>query len=116
MRLGLVLMLVVAVVGSGQAEPPAILDAEELRAVIVEGDGDTVEVWIALPANVVADSVEVQLAGRVVAVRARDDAGRVLRSRPLQLREAVVEDGATAHSAGPWLVVELHKDLTPPPF
>jgi hypothetical protein len=117
MRLGLFLMLVVAVVGAGQAtEPPAIPDADELRAVIVENEGDTVEVWIALPANVDAGSVEVQLAGRVVAVRARDVAGRLLRSPPLHLREPVVEDGATAHSAGAWLVVKLRKDLAPPAF
>ena len=116
MRLAVVLMLGVAVVTGGAAEPPAIPDGEELRAVVVESDDDLVEVWIALPANVAADSVEVQLAGRVVAVRARDDTGRLLRSSPLQLREAVVEDGATAHSAGPWLVVELRKDRTPPPF
>ena len=115
MRLGLLLMMAVAVVGEA-SEQPAVPDAEELRAVIVENDGDTVEVWIALPANVAADSVEVQLAGRVVAVRARDDMGRALRSAPLKLREAVVEDGATARSTGPWLVVELQKDVRPPPF
>ena|SRR5688572_26929225 len=117
MRLGVVLMgVVTAVVAARATEPPALPDAEQLRAVIVESDGDTVEVWIELPANVAADTVEVQLAGRVVAVRARDDTGRPMRSPPLQLREAVVEEGATAHSAGPWLVVELQKDPTPPPF
>ena len=81
---------------------------------IVENEGNTVEVWIALPAGVDPGSVEVQLAGRVVAVRARDDTGRTLRSAPLHVREPVVEDGASARSEGSWLVVELRKDTQPP--
>ena len=77
---------------------------------IVEEEGDTVEVWIALPPSIDPGSVEVQLAGRMVAVRARDEAGHTFRSAPLQLREAVVEDGASARTEGSWLVVELRKD------
>jgi hypothetical protein len=115
MKLGLVPMLLAALVGTGRAaEPAPVPDPEELRAVIVEEEGDTVEVWIALPANVDPGSVEVQLSGRMVAVRARDDAGRTLRSAPLHVREPVIEDGAAARTEGSWLVVELRKDTTPP--
>ena len=114
MRLGVLPMLLGVVLGTGRAtEPPAPPDADELRAVIVEQDGDTVEVWIALPASIDPGSVEVQLAGRVVAIRARDENGRALRSAPLNLRDAVVEDGASARSEGAWLVVELYKDTSP---
>ena len=51
----------------------------------------------------------------MVAVRARDDAGRILRSAPLRLREAVAEDGAAARYEGSWLVVKLRKDPSAPP-
>src|SRR5262245_17832218 len=121
MRLGILPFLLAALAGMGRAAelvpapaPPPAPEAEELRAVIVEQEGDTVEVWIDLPARVDPDSVEVQLAGRVVAVHARDAPGRALRSAPLRVREAVVEDGATARTEGSWLVVELRKDTTPP--
>ena len=122
MRLGILLLLLVALVGRGRADEPVPVpvpvpapapEAEEIRALIVEEEGDTVEVWIDLPARVDPDSVEVQLAGRVVAVIARDDAGHTLRSAPLHLREPVVEDGAAARSEGSWLVVELRKDTQP---
>jgi len=110
MRLGFVVMVMVGIVGMGYAtEPPPAPEPEELRAVVVESEGSTVEVWIALPPSVDPGSVEVQLAGRVVAVRARDDTGRTLRSAPLQIREPVVEDGAQARTEGAWLVVELRK-------
>jgi len=114
MRLALLPLLAVLAGMGRAAEAPPPPDAEELRTVIVEEEGNTVEVWIALPASVDPGSVEVQLAGRVVAVQARDDAGRTLRSAPLHLREPVVEDGAAARSEGSWLVVELRKDTTPP--
>ena len=111
MRLGFVVMVMVGMVRMGHAtEPPPAPEPEELRAVVVESEGDTVEVWIALPPKVAPGSVEVQLAGRVVAIRARDDSGRTLRSVPLQVREPVVEDGAQARTEGAWLVVELRKE------
>ena len=104
-------MLLGGTVGMGHAtEPSPAPEPGELRAVVVESEGDTVEVWIALPASVDPGSVEIQLAGRVVAVRARDDTGRTLRSAPLQLREPVVEEGAQARTEGTWLVVELRKE------
>jgi hypothetical protein len=114
MRLGLVVTLMVGMAGMGHAtEHPPAPEPEELRAVVVECEGDTVEVWIALPASVDAGSVEVQLAGRLVAIRARDDRGRTVRSAPLQLRESVVEDGAEARTEGTWLIVALRKQLLP---
>jgi len=111
MRLGCLLMVMVGLVGMGRAtEPAPAPEPEELRAVAVEGEGNTVEVWIALPPTVDPSSVEVQLAGRVVAVHARDDSGRTLRSTPLQVRDPVVEDGAQARMEGSWLIVELRKE------
>ena len=111
MRLGFVVMVMAWMVGMAHAtEPSPAPEPEELRAVAVEGEGSTVEVWIALPPSVDPGSVEVQLAGRVVAIRARDDSGRTLRSVPLQVREPVVEDGAQARMEGTWLVVELRKE------
>ena len=94
---------------ASQAPPP------ELRAVIVEDDAETVSVWIDLPPTVDPASVEVQLAGRVVAVRARDDAGRTLRSAPLRAREALTEEGAEARYEGAWLAITLRKDPSQPP-
>src|SRR5262245_5790301 len=109
--------VLVAVGGAARAaEPdPGVPAGEELRAVIVEDEADTVSVWIALPPGVDPGSVEVQLAGRVVAVRARDDAGKVLRSAPLRVREPVTEDGAQARYEGSWLVITLNKDTSPGP-
>ncbi len=124
MRLPLLplLMALVAVEGAARAaEPvpeipgPEIPPPEELRAVIVEEDADTVSVWIALPPTVDPGSVEVQHAGRVVAIRARDDAGRVLRSAPLRAREALTEEGAEARYEGSWLAITLRKDTAQPP-
>jgi hypothetical protein len=109
MRLVLVVMMAAGLFGMARATEPPPAPPEELHAVIVESEGDTVEVWIALPPSVDPGSVEVQLAGRLVAIRARDDAGRTLRSSPLQLREPVVEDGAEARTEGAWLVVTLRK-------
>jgi HSP20 family molecular chaperone IbpA len=114
MRLGVPLLLV-ALVGTGRGTEPAPLpETEALRAVIVEEEGGAVEVWIDVPASVDPGSIEVQLAGRVVAVRAQDDSGRTLRSAPLRLREAVVEEGAEARTEGSWLVVRLRQDVLPP--
>jgi hypothetical protein len=119
MRLPLLplLMALAAVGGAARAaEPvPEIPPAEELRAVIVEDDADTVSAWIALPPTVDPGSVEVQLAGRVVAIRARDDTGRTLRSAPLRAREALTEEGAEARYEGSWLVITLRKDPAQPP-
>jgi HSP20 family molecular chaperone IbpA len=124
MRLPLLLLLValVAVARVARATEPApdipvpeTPSPEELRAVIVEDEADTVSVWIALPPGVDPGSVEVQLAGRVVAIRARDDAGRTLRSAPLHAREALTEEGAEARYEGSMLVITLRKDPSPPP-
>ena len=113
MRLGFVAMVMVGMVGLAHATEPSPAPApEELHAVVVEKEGNTVEVWIALPPTVDPGSVEVQLAGRVVAVRAHDDAGRTLRCPPLQVRDPVVEDGAQARTEGDWLIVELRKQPT----
>jgi HSP20 family molecular chaperone IbpA len=115
MRLGVLPLLLMALVGTARGtEPAPAPDQDELRAVIVEEDGNTVEVWIDLPSNVDPGSVEVQLAGSVVAVNARDDAGRTRRSAPLRLREPVIEDGSAARLEGTWLVVELRKDTGTP--
>ena len=120
MRLRAPSLLLVALLAIGgaahAAEPePNVPPNDELRAVIVEDDGDTVSVWIALPPTVDPSSVEVQLAGRVVAVRARDEAGKVLRSPPLRAREALTEEGAEARYEGSWLAITLRKDRSQPP-
>jgi HSP20 family molecular chaperone IbpA len=96
------------------AEPGG--DPGELRAVVVEDAPDAVEVWIALPPTVDPGSVEVQLAGRLVVVRARDEAGRTVRSAPLHLREPVVEEGATARYEGAWLAITLRKAAAGPGY
>src|SRR5262245_8810589 len=111
MRRAFVLGLLAAVVATSRAaEPSPGPEPDELRAVIVEEEGDTIEVWIDLSPSVDPGSVEVQLAGRVIAVRARGDSGRALHSAPLHAREPVVEEGAEARVEGSWLVVELRKD------
>jgi HSP20 family molecular chaperone IbpA len=125
MRFPLLLLFValVAVGGAARAAEPVPvpeipapeIPPPELRAVIVEDEADTVSVWIALPPTVDPGSVEVQLAGRVIAIRARDDTGRVLRSPPLRARDALTEEGAEARYEGSWLAITLRKDPSPPP-
>jgi HSP20 family molecular chaperone IbpA len=119
MSLRTLLSLLVALLLAGGAaraqEPAPEAPPPELRAVIVEDDAETVSVWIDLPPTVDPASVEVQLAGRVVAVRARDDAGRTLRSAPLRAREALTEEGAEARYEGAWLAITLRKDPSQPP-
>jgi HSP20 family molecular chaperone IbpA len=120
MSLRTLLPLLVALIlagGAARAEEPApeAPPPDELRAVIVEDSAETVSVWIDLPPTVDPASVEVQLAGRVVVVRARDDAGRTLRSPPLRAREALTEEGAEARYEGTWLAITLRKDPSPQP-
>jgi len=58
-------------------------------------------------------SVEVRFAGRKVVVLARDLEGRAIRSQPLRLPAAVVEEGSSAdYDAGGALVITLRKQAT----
>ena len=70
----------------------------------------SVRVVIHFPPGTDPGSFEVQLLGSEVTVLARNAEGSHIRSRPLQLREAPVEEGATADYEGDgWLTVTLRK-------
>jgi hypothetical protein len=70
----------------------------------------SVRVVIHFPPGTDPGSFEVQLLGKEVTVLARKAEGSHIRSSPLQLREAPVEDGATADYEGDgWVTVTLRK-------
>jgi hypothetical protein len=70
----------------------------------------SVRVVIHFPPGTDPGSFEVQLLGKEVTVLARNAEGSHIRSHPLQLREAPVEDGATADYEGDgWVTVTLRK-------
>jgi hypothetical protein len=95
--------------------------AMRLTPVVSEGGGSvpawvvgetphSVRVVIHFPPGTDPGSFEVQLLGTEVTVLARNAEGSHIRSRPLQLREAAVEEGATADYEGDgWVTVTLRK-------
>lgn len=88
-------------VTSGQATVPAW---------VVDETAHSVRVVIHFPPGTDPGSFEVQLAGAEVIVVARNAEGSHIRSQALRLREAPVEDGATADYEGDgWLTVTLRK-------
>jgi len=67
----------------------------KLPVLVTETPGE-VRLHVQLPEDVDPGSVEVQLAGREVAVVARSTSGEQLRSEPHRLTEPAVEEGAEA--------------------
>ena len=79
---------------AGAVERPS--DAASRLPVFVTETPGAVRLRVQLPDDVEPGSVEVQLAGREVAVIARSATGEQLRSEPQHLAEPAVEDGAQA--------------------
>jgi hypothetical protein len=113
-------VLVVGIALCGVVAQHTVAAAMRLTPVINEGGavpawvvGETphsVRVVIHFPPDTDPGSFEVQLLGTEVTVLARNAEGSHIRSRPLQLREPPVEDGATADYEGDgWLTVTLRK-------
>jgi hypothetical protein len=76
---------------------------------------DVVRLRIQASGDVEPGSVELRFAGRKAVVLARDAEGRAIRSQPLRLPAAVVEEGSAAdYDAGGALVITLLKRLEPP--
>ena len=104
----LVLLLALALIAGERAPGAATLE------IWVAEHGDAVEVHVAPVPGVVPDSIEVELAGRSVSIRARSVDGRRLRSEPVLLREAAVEEGASAfYEPDGSLTLTLRKEKRP---
>ncbi len=108
----LCLLLVLPEWSSG--EPPAPPDdpgtPSGALAVSVSDTLDAVHVRIKALGDVEPGSVEFRFAGRKAVVLARDLEGRQIRSQPVRLPAAVVEDGASAaYDAEDALVMTLRK-------
>jgi HSP20 family molecular chaperone IbpA len=82
---------------------------------VVGETAHSVRVVIHFPPGTDPASFEVQLLGAEVIVVARDAEGSHIRSEVLHLKEAPVEDGATADYQGDgWLTVTLRKRAAEP--
>lgn len=94
-------------------------DPSGALAVAVSETADAVLLHIRASGGVEPGSVEVRFAGRKTVVLARDAGQGLIRSRPLHLPQAVVEDGSSAeYLADGSLVVTLRRQAvaqdTPP--
>ena len=85
-----------------------VAETRELPVAMTETPA-AVRLEIALPEDVEPGSVEVELAGRDVAVVAHNARGEQIRSQPLHLSEPAVEDGVRADYEAGSLVVTLPK-------
>jgi len=95
---------------------PVISDGQSpVPAWVVGETAHSVRVVIHFPPGTDPGSFEVRLLGAEVTVLARNAEGSHIRSQPLQLRDAPVEEGAIADYQGDgWLTVTLRK-RTPAP-
>jgi len=108
MTRGIVLLIAVLATALARAEPTAM-------PVVVIETAATVELRIRLGERIDPGSVEVEIAGRAVTIRARDAAGgnRVYERRFI-MHEPVVEEHAAAQYDGTaWLTVVLRKQSPP---
>jgi len=97
-------------VGAMRLTPVVSEGGSSVPAWVVGETPHSVRVVIHFPPGTDPGSFEVQLLGSEVTVLARNAEGSHIRSRPLQLREPPVEDGATADYEGDgWLTVTLRK-------
>jgi hypothetical protein len=89
--------------GPGPASPALAISVSETP--------DAVRLRIQASGDIEPGSVEVRFAGRKAVVLARDAQGRVIRSQPVRLPAAVVEEGASAdYDAEDALVMTLRKE------
>jgi len=108
-------LLLVLVTSRESTSDPAAADhgpgpAAAALAVSVSETPDAVLLCIRASGDVEPGSIEVQFAGRKTVVLARDAMGRPIRSQPLRLPEAAVEEGASADYDGDGaLVMTLRK-------
>jgi HSP20 family molecular chaperone IbpA len=95
---------------------PVISDSPHTVPAWVVGETEhSVLVVIHFPPGTDPGSIEVRLLGAEVTVVARNAEGSHIRSQALHLREAPVEDGATADYQGNgWLMVTLRKRVSGP--
>src|SRR5205823_11498754 len=96
--------------GGSASDPgpaPAALEAS------VSETPDAVRLRIQASGDIEPGSVEVRFAGRKVVVLARDAEGRAIRSQPLRLPAAVVEEGSSAdYDTDGALLLTLRKQAT----
>jgi hypothetical protein len=98
---------------SGAAAEHGPGPASAALAVFVSETPDAVLLHIQATGDVEPGSVEVRFAGRTTVVLARNAMGRRIRSLPLRLPEAVVEEGASTDDDGDGaLVMTLRKQAT----
>jgi len=104
-------VLVIAVLAAvrARAEPVSM-------AVVVVETSTTVEFRVRVGERIDPGSVEVEIAGRTVTVRAREAGGERFYERRFILHEPVIEERATAeYDRAGWLTVVLRKQSAPPP-
>ena len=114
---GALLLLALLAARRSASDPGAGSEAHGPSAALAVSVSETpgaVLLHIQASGDVEPGSVEVRFAGRHAVVRARDAAGRPIRSRPLDLPEPVVEEGASAdYDADGVFVLTLPKQATP---
>src|SRR5947209_2575274 len=104
-------VLVIAVLAAVRARAEPV----SMPVVVVE-TSTTVEFRVRVGKRIDPGSVEVEIAGRTVTVRAREAGGERLYERRFILHEPVTEERATAeYDRAGWLTVVLRKQSAPPP-
>jgi hypothetical protein len=112
---GAFLLFVLLMLPGASASDPGPAPASVALTASVSDTPDAVRLRIQASGDVEPGSVEVRFAGRKAVVLARDGEGRAIRSQPLRLPAAVVEEGSAAdYDAGGALVITLLKRLEPP--
>jgi len=110
---GAFLLFVLLMSPGGSASDPGPAPASAALAASVSETPDAVRLRIQASGDIEPGSVEVRFAGRKVVVLARDAEGRAIRSQPLRLPAAVVEEGSSAdYDTDGALLVTLRKHAT----
>ena len=95
--------------GGSASDPPA----SAALAASVSETPDAVRLRIQASGDIEPGSVEVRFAGRKAVVLARDAEGRAIRSQPLRLPAAVLEEGSSAdYDTDGALLLTLRKHAT----
>lgn len=110
---GAFLLFVLLMLPGASASDPGPAPASVALTASVSDTPDAVRLRIQASGDVEPGSVEVRFAGRKAVVLARDAEGRAIRSQPLRLPAAVVEEGSSAdYDADGALVMTLRKQAT----
>ena len=110
---GAFLLFVLLMSPGGSASDPGPAPASAALAASVSETPDAIRLRIRASGDVEPGSVEVRFAGRKAVVLARDAEGRAIRSQPLRLPAAVLEEGSSAdYDTDGALLLTLRKHAT----